>query len=70
MSGACRAHKGDYKWKYRVLGGTPRGERPLGRPCCGWENNLGTESDRVNWIRMAQTTGQWRLVSVRQSTAN
>jgi hypothetical protein len=52
------------------LGGTRRGERPLGRPKCGWENNLGTESDYVNWIRLAQTTGQRRLVSARQFMAN
>jgi len=25
---------------YGVLVGKPEGKRPLGRPRCGWENNL------------------------------
>jgi hypothetical protein len=57
MVEAYRAHKVDYKWKYRSLGGTPRGERPLGRPKCGWENNL-VPRVTVYWFRLAQTTGQ------------
>jgi hypothetical protein len=25
---------------YRILVGKPKGKRPLGRPRCGWEDNI------------------------------
>jgi hypothetical protein len=33
------AHMGDGRGVYRVLVGRPKGERPLGRPRCMWEDN-------------------------------
>jgi hypothetical protein len=33
------AHEGERRGVYRILGGEPRGKRPLGRPRHRWENN-------------------------------
>jgi hypothetical protein len=50
---------------YRVLVGRPEGKRPLGRPRCGWEDNIKMDLreigiDGANWIRLAQNRVQWR----------
>jgi len=31
---------GDKRWSYRVLVGKPEGKRTVGRPKCGWKNNI------------------------------
>jgi hypothetical protein len=34
------AHMREGRGVYRVLVGKPEGRRPLGRPRCGWEDNI------------------------------
>ena len=31
---------GEMRGTYRILVGKPKGKRPLGRPRCGWEDNI------------------------------
>jgi hypothetical protein len=31
---------GDMIFEYRILVGKPEGKRPLGRPRCGWVDNI------------------------------
>jgi hypothetical protein len=43
----------------------PEGKRPLGRPRCGWEDNIKIdlrekEIDGANWILQAHGRVQWR----------
>jgi hypothetical protein len=47
---------------YRILVRKPKGNRPLGRPRCGWVDNITMEKgwggmDRIN---LAQDRDQWR----------
>jgi hypothetical protein len=56
---------GEGRSVYRVLIGTPKGKRPLGRPRRRWEDNIKmhlteTGIDGVNWIWLAQDRVQWR----------
>jgi len=42
-----------------ILVGKPEGKRSLGRPTCGWDDNIKIflkeiGCDGVNWIRLAQ----------------
>jgi hypothetical protein len=57
-------HMGEGRGVYRALVGRPEGKRPLGRPRCGWEDNIKmdlreTGIDGVNWIWLAQDRVQW-----------
>jgi hypothetical protein len=51
------------------FGGKSKGERPLGRPSHGWEDNIKMDMKEIvwegmDWIDMAQDRGRWRdLVS-------
>jgi hypothetical protein len=49
---------------YRILVGKPEGDRPLGRPKCGYVDikpNLGELVwGGMDWIGLAQDRGQWR----------
>jgi hypothetical protein len=60
---------------YKVLGGKPKGKRPLGRPTCRWEDVIrprrrwenGIRVDlretgwgSIEWIQLAQDRGRWR----------
>jgi hypothetical protein len=50
---------------YRILVGTPEGNRPLGRPRRRWVDNIKIDLreiawDGVDWIDMAQEMDQWR----------
>jgi hypothetical protein len=50
-----------------VLYGNTEGKRPLGRPVCGWADNIKiyrreVECEDVDWIRMAQYWVQWRAL--------
>jgi hypothetical protein len=59
------AHMGEGIGVYRVLVGRPRGNRPLGRPRCRWEDNIRldlreTGINGVNWIWLAQDRVWWR----------
>jgi hypothetical protein len=40
MGGACSANE-EGRGVYRVLVGKPEGKRPVGRPRCSWEDNIG-----------------------------
>jgi hypothetical protein len=39
MGGVCGTY-GERRRVYRVVVGKPEGKRPLGRPRCGWEDNI------------------------------
>jgi hypothetical protein len=59
------ARMGEGRGVYRVLIGRPEGKRPLKRPKRRKEDNIKMDLreigiDRVNWIRLAQDTVQWR----------
>jgi hypothetical protein len=59
------ARMGEGRGVYRVLIGKPECKRPLGRPRCGWEDNIKlylreTGIDGTNWIQLAQDRVQWR----------
>jgi len=50
---------------YRVLIERSDVKRPLGKPRLRWEDNIKmdlkeTETDRANWIHVAQDGVQWR----------
>jgi hypothetical protein len=68
MGGACGACGGG-KRGARVVGGTPEGERPLGRPRRGWENNIKMDVQEVgggpgDWMEMAQDRDEWRALVI------
>jgi hypothetical protein len=44
---------------FKILKGTPTGKRPLGRPWCGWEDNIRILLEEIgintrNWVDSAQ----------------
>jgi hypothetical protein len=43
------AHIRDRRITYMVLMGKPEGERPLGRPRHGWEDNIEMSIQEVGW---------------------
>ena len=50
---------------YRVLVGKPEGKKPLGRPRCGWEDNIKMDLQEVRCggmdrIELAQDRDRWR----------
>jgi hypothetical protein len=64
VSRTCGTH-GEGRGVYRVLVGRPEGKIPLGRPRCGWDDNIKMNRreigiDGANWIRLAQDRVQWR----------
>jgi hypothetical protein len=47
--------------------GKPEGKRPLGRPRCGWVNNIKIDLREIgwggtDWIDLAQDRDQWRAL--------
>jgi hypothetical protein len=53
------ARMGEVRGVYRVLVGRPKGNRPLGRPSCRWEDNIKKDLREIgiygaNWIQLAQ----------------
>jgi hypothetical protein len=49
---------------YKVLGGRPKGKRPLGIPRSRWEDNIKMDLREIgingaNWIRLAEDRVQW-----------
>jgi hypothetical protein len=49
------------------LVGTPEGKRPLGRPSCGWEDNIRMDLQEVgcegmDWIDLALDRDRWRAL--------
>jgi hypothetical protein len=52
---------------YRVLMGTPKGKRPLGRPRRRWEYHIKADLQKVgygimDWIKLARDIDRWRAV--------
>jgi hypothetical protein len=50
---------GEERGVYRVLVGKPEGKRPLGRPRCGWDDNIKMdlqemECEGMDYIKLAQ----------------
>jgi hypothetical protein len=53
------AQMGEKRTMYRLLIGKPEGKRPLGRPRCGWVDDIKIDHlemgwGGVNWIGLAQ----------------
>jgi hypothetical protein len=53
------ARTGKRRGVYKVLVGKSERKRPLGRPRCGWEDNIKTDLQEVvcgsmDWIKLAQ----------------
>jgi hypothetical protein len=52
---------------YKVLVGKPEGKRPMGRPRCGWVDNIRMDLQEVgcgyvDWIGLAQDRDRWRTL--------
>jgi len=64
------ARTGEGRGVHRVLVGKPEGRRPMGRPRCGWEDNIKTDLQEVgggsgDWKELAQARDMWQaLVSM------
>jgi hypothetical protein len=60
------AHIGEGRGVHRVLVGNPEGKRPLGRPRCGWEDNIKMDLQEVggggDWMELAQDRDRWRAL--------
>jgi hypothetical protein len=48
MGRSCRM-RWDRRGAYCVWVGKPEGKRPLGRPGCGWEDNVKMDLQEVGW---------------------
>jgi hypothetical protein len=58
---------GDRRGASRVLVGITDGEKPLGRPRRGWEDNIKMDLQEVGWVGMdwialAQDRDRWRAL--------
>jgi hypothetical protein len=58
---------GEGRGVYRVLVGTPKGKRPLGRPKHKWQDNIKLDLREIrineaNWIQLAQDRVQWQAL--------
>ena len=61
------ARKGERIRVNRLLVGKPEGNRPLGRPMCGWEDYIMMDLQEVgyggmDWIELAQDRVRWRAL--------
>jgi hypothetical protein len=61
------ARMGEKRTAYRILVGKLEGKRPLGRPKCRWEDNIGMGLREMgwggmDWIDLAQDRDQWRAL--------
>jgi hypothetical protein len=59
------AQMGEKRNAYLILVGKPEGKRPLGRPICGWVDNIkmglrGIELGGMIWINLAKDRDQWK----------
>ena len=43
---------------YRILVGKPEGKRPRGRPRRRWEDNIKTDLQEVEWLRIGTSGGR------------
>jgi len=63
------ARMGDKRDACRVLVGRPEGQRPLGSPRHGWEDNIKVDLQEVGWggmdlIDLAQDRDRWRALVI------
>ena len=61
------ARMGEGSGIYRVLVGTPKGKRPLGRPRRRWEDNFKMDPQEMgcggmDWIKLAQHRDRWQAL--------
>jgi hypothetical protein len=69
MGGTYSAYGGEERRGiYRVLVGKPKGNRPLERPRCRWEDNIRMDLQEVgcgvmDWIDMDQDRDRWRALT-------
>jgi hypothetical protein len=61
------ARMGEKRNVYRLLVGKPEGKTPLGRPRCGWIDNIKMDLleiglSVVDWIGLAQDRYKWRAL--------
>ena len=52
---------------HKVLVGKPEGNRPLGRPRRGWEDNIKMDLEEVgrccgDWMELVQDRDRWRAL--------
>jgi len=64
---AVCARMGKERRVYKVLVGKPEGKRPMGRPRCGWVDNIRMDLQEVgcgyvDWIGLAQDRDRWRTL--------
>jgi hypothetical protein len=67
MGRACSTN-GEKRNSYRILVGTPEGNRPLGRQRRRWVDNIKIDLreigwDGTDWINLTQNRGQWRALA-------
>ena len=53
---------------FKILTGKPTGNRPLGRPRLGWEDNIRMDLEEIginsgNWVDSAQDRDYWRALA-------
>jgi hypothetical protein len=58
---------GKKRHAYRILVAKPERKRPLGRPRCGWVDNIKMdlrelEWGDMDWIKVANDGDQWRAL--------
>jgi hypothetical protein len=58
---------GEGRGVHRVLVGKPEGNRPMGRPRCGWEDNIKMDLQEVgggcgDCLELAQDMDWWRAL--------
>jgi hypothetical protein len=56
----------EMRHSYSILVGKHEGKRPVGRPRCRWEDNIGMDFREMGWecavwIHLAQDREQWRV---------
>jgi hypothetical protein len=66
MGGPCSTN-GEKRNAYRLLVGTPKGKRPLGRPRRRWVDNIRMDLGEVgwvdvDWIGLAEDRNRWRAL--------
>jgi hypothetical protein len=46
------ARMGEKRKAYRLSVGKPEGKKPLGRPRCGWVDNIRMDLGEIGWVRV------------------
>jgi len=67
LSPMRKFNMGQGRGVYRVLVGKPEGKRPLGKPRCGWEDNIKMDLQEVgegcgDWMELAHDRDRWRAL--------